>query len=96
MKFVEILKSQSDSGVLIVAENIHSVDKILNLLPQYLADVKRRKTIIAITNATDIQFDNMSKRLLTKFWEQILIANVILITPCNHAPKVMTMSFVFV
>lgn len=94
MKFVEILKNEKESGVLIIAESIYSIDKILYLLPQYLADVKRRKTIIAITNTTDIQFDGMSKNLLTKFWEQIRIANVILITPCSSGPKVMEISMV--
>lgn len=89
MKFLNILKSETESGVFIIAENIFSIDKILFLLPQYLADVKRRKTIIAITNTTDAHFDNQTTEILIKFWDKIRIANVILITPCNNDPKVL-------
>lgn len=88
LKFLNILKSHTESGVFIIAENIFSIDKILFLLPQYLADVKRRKTIITITNTTDLQFDSQTINILKKFWEQIGIANIILITPCNQDSEV--------
>lgn len=88
LKFLNILNSHIDSGVFIIAENIFSIDKILYLLPKYLADVKRRKTIVAITNTSDLQFDSLTIDILTKFWEQIGIANLILITPCNQDSEV--------
>ena len=85
---MNILKSHIESGVFIVAESIHSVDKILFLLPEYLADAKRRKTIIAITNTTDLRFDSLTIALLTKVWDEIRIANIMLITPCNYDSEV--------
>lgn len=88
LKFVNILKNYTESAVFIIAENICSIDKILFWLPQYLADAKRRKTIIAITNTTDMQFDNQTIDILTKLWEQIRIANILLITPCNYDSEV--------
>lgn len=88
LKFENILKSHIESGVLIVAESINSVDKILFLLPEYLANAKRRKTIIAITNTTDLRFDSLTIALLTKIWDEIRIANIMLITPCNYDSEV--------
>lgn len=88
LEFLNILKSHTESGVFIIAENVYSIDKMLFLLPQYLADVKRRKTIISIMNTTDLQFDTLTIDILTKLWEQIRIANVMLITPCNNDSEV--------
>lgn len=83
MKFVNILRSDMQSGIFIVAENIFSIERILFLLPAYLSDIRRRKAIILITNTTDPDFDSLSKGILVKFWRQVKLANVILITPCN-------------
>lgn len=88
LRFLEILQSEFESGVLIVAENIYSIDKILFRLPQYVADIQRRKTIIAITNATDLEFDTLTVNILTKLFNLVTIANVLLITPCQNDPEV--------
>lgn len=88
LRFLEILQSEFESGVLIVAENIYSIDKILFRLPQYVADIQRRKTIIAITNTTDLEFDTLTVNILTKLFNLVTIANVLLITPCQNDPEV--------
>lgn len=88
LRFLEILQSEFESGVLIVAENIYSIDKILFRLPQYVADIQRRKTIIAITNTTDLEFDTLTVDILTKLFNLVTIANVLLITPCQSDPEV--------
>lgn len=88
MKFVNILKSDMQSGIFIIAENIFSIDRILFRLPEYLSDIRRRKAIIVITNATDPEFDALTIDILTKFWKQAKLANVILITPCKNDPEV--------
>lgn len=88
MKFVNILKSDMQSGIFIIAENIFSIDRILFRLPEYLSDIRRRKAIIVITNTTDPEFDGLTVDILTKFWKQAKLANVILITPCKNDPEV--------
>lgn len=88
LKFVNILKSDMESGIFIIAENIFSIDRILFRLPEYLSDIRRRKAIIVITNTTDPEFDELTIDILTKFWKQAKLANVILITPCHNDPEV--------
>lgn len=84
LQFLNILKNQTESGVFIIAENIFSIEKMLFLMPEYLADIRRRKTVIAITNTTDIQFNSLTDDILKKLWDQVRISNVILITPCYN------------
>lgn len=88
LRFLSILQSETQSGVFIVAENIFSIDKILYRLPEYVSDIKRRKTIIAITNTTDLEFDELTVNILTKLFKLVTLVNVILITPCNDDPEV--------
>lgn len=96
MKFVNILRSDMQSGIFIVTENIFSIERILFRLPAYLSDIRRRKAIILITNTTDSDFDSLSDGILVKFWKQVKLANVILITPCNHNLRVCKPFVVFI
>lgn len=88
LRFLSIMQSETQSGVFIVAENIFSIDKILYRLPEYVSDIKRRKTIIAITNTTDLEFDEHTVNILAKLFKLVTLVNVILITPCNDDPEV--------
>lgn len=87
-KFVHILRNDFESGILLLAENIFSIERILLRIPAYLSDIHRRKAIIIITNTTDTEFKKHSEDILFKIYEQVRLANVMLITPCQKDPEV--------
>lgn len=84
------LSSIKDSAIIILADNISTIDKILLKFSQYLTKIRRQKIIlmVLVTKANDNEFCAQSDDLLTKFWEHIRIINIILITPCSTGPKV--------
>lgn len=81
---------KTDSAIIILAENILTIDKILLKFSQYLPKIRRQKIIlmVLVTKANDNEFCAQADDLLTKFWEHIRIINIILITPCSTSPKV--------
>lgn len=79
---------KTDSGIIILAENIFTIDKILFPLSRYLMEIRRQKIIVMVTNTTDADFDAQANDILTKFFQRIRIINIILITPCSDGPKV--------
>lgn len=88
MALANVLKTELHFGVLIIAENISMMDRILFRLPQYLSDIRRRKVIVMITNTDDLKLDSQIDNILKKFWKRLHFVNVILMTPCSSGPKV--------
>lgn len=76
------------SGIIILAENIFTIEKILFPLSRHLMKIRRQKIILMVTNTTDAEFDAQANNILTKFFQRVRIINIILITPCSDGPKV--------
>lgn len=79
---------KTDSGIIIVAEDIFTIDKIFFPLSRYLTKIRRQKIILMVTNTTNTDFDAQASDILVKFFQRIQNINVVLITPCSNGRKV--------
>lgn len=75
-------------GIFINVQKISVIDEYLVGSPRTPFEFPRRLFMINIMNTQESNFDDLTRKLLEKLWNDYALGNVVIVTLCSNEPEV--------